>query len=262
MAAIVLALAPSIASPSPARATGGWTPPQCSVQPLYNKFAGDGIGSTNIRGARSTIEWFDESLCRQGTQHTYSWSLSWVGILGAGQNIFQGGFAKCANIEAGLSCPYNGGVSYHWWFWEYQDSPACGPYANSGFRKANKGNAGGAAAYDYEIDYRPNVSPPRYTFEIDGVDQTWISTSIPNTCWGGVTGVQYMNEMLDYGDQNGGTVSNHQEHSSTMWQDASRNWHVSNLGSSPCSANSYPAWCSCNIGSGNDTIVSWDRRAP
>lgn len=262
LALAMLALQPLYWAPARVSATSGWTPPWCDVgpyQPGSNKFVGRGLGSTNIRGARATVEWFDESLCRQPNvfqPEQDTWSLSWVAIVGNGNEIFQVGFAKCP--PSGF-CPYNNGISFHFWFWEYP-AGACGAAADSGFRKANKGDVTGGA-HVYSIDYRPAAS--RYSASIDGTDQTWIPTSTPSTCWGGIVGAQYMNEMLDLGDQNGGTLSDHQEMTIVGWQDASQNWHVANIGPpGSCPTNSNPSAWTCNIASNSNTIVSWDRRAP
>lgn len=236
--------------------------PQCIRDGYHNLFVGDAMGSTSLRGAQSTVEWFNDQLCLQGETFDYSWSLAWVGIVGVHDqtnDIFQGGFARCSSVGGALSCPFNGGVSYHFWFWQYGDG-ACGPLANSGFRKANKGNAS-AGNYNYKIDYRPSAS--RYTFVIDGTDQTFIPTSTPSTCWGGIRGAQWFNEMLDTGDQNGGTVANHQTYSGSKWQDGSSVWHTAAWPTStPCPVNSYPTAWRCNNTASAGQFLDWDSRAP
>jgi hypothetical protein len=262
--AAVLASSGLFIAVMPARAA--W--PECLHTARHNLYAGDNWVAGGLRGVQARIEWFNTQLCIQDETPDDSWSLSWVGIVGPnsptadGFDIFQGGFARCATSGTAHSCPYNGGVSYHWWFWEYEAGP-CGLAANSGFRKANKGNAG-PGTYTYRIDYRPGVSPPRYSFQINGADQTWISTTTVSTCWGGVSEAQLLNEMLDEGDQNGGTVADHQEYSQAKWEDVSEvirtiTWPLG----TPCDANSQPSAWTCNIsGSTQGLFVTWDRRAP
>jgi hypothetical protein len=228
-----------------------------------NYYAGMGVSPSSIQGVSAQIEWFNTSLCIQDPDTPdWSWSLSWIGLIGPddpnqdGFDIFQGGFGKCVPSGVG-SCPGNAGISYHWWFWEYE-AGACGNAQNSTFRKANKGNAS-AGTYLYKIDHRPASS--RYSFSIDGTDQTFITESTVSTCWGGVSGAQIMNEMLDYRDQDAGTVGNHQEFSAVKYQNGS-GFHSVNWAPGSCDANSQPSNWACNTSAASDRITTWDFRAP
>lgn len=72
-----------------------------------------------------------------------------------------------------------------------------------------------------------------------------------------------MNEMLDKGDQNAGTVSSHQSYSSMQYQTAT-GWHNTSwtLGRA-CDANSDTSDWSCYVSSATaNSIVEYDRRAP
>jgi hypothetical protein len=80
--------------------------PLCTLDGYHNLFVGNAYGSTSLRGAQTTIEWFNDQLCTQRETFDYSWSLAWVGIVGVqhqADDIFQGGFARCSSV--GLSCP-------------------------------------------------------------------------------------------------------------------------------------------------------------
>lgn len=84
-------------------------------------------------------------------------------------------------------------------------------------------------------------------------------------CWAGVgvVAVEWQNEMLDPNDQNGGTVSNHQQFFEVQYKDGS-GWHYANrpLGSL-CDANSNPAAWHCGWGSTSGNFFNeWDERAP
>jgi hypothetical protein len=236
--------------------------PLCTLDGWHNLFVGDTLGPSGLKGAQTTIEWFNDQLCAQRERFDFSWSLAWVAIVGVHDltyDIFQGGFARCASLGMPYSCPYNNGVSYHFWWWSYGDG-ACGSAFNSTFRKANKGNAS-AGMYNYKIDYRPAAG--RYSFVIDGTDQTFIPTSTPTTCWGGIRRAQWFNEMLDNGDQSGGTIANHQTYNRSKWQDSSANWHtVSWPTSTPCPVNVNPTAWKCNNTAIVGQFLDWDARAP
>lgn len=227
-----------------------------------------GLSPTGLKGVAAKIEYSNPDLCVQGGQEDYSWSLSWVGIVGPGVgDIYQGGIAKCQFVPAfaGHSCPYNSGISYFWYYWGYGDG-ACGMHADSGFRKALKGNAPqGSDPYGnvHRIEYNSVTS--RFVYSIDGVNQKLLDASIPLTCWaGGIRGAQLMNEMLDNGDHNGGTVSNPQSFSASQYQNSSGGWqNISWTLGRPCDANSYPASWTCNVSTVTSNVFyEQDLRAP
>lgn len=68
------------------------------------------------------------------------------------------------------------------------------------FKKAPKGNAGPGT-----LDYRIEKSTDYYYAFIAGVAQHNRHEDNLEVCWpGGVTGAQWMNEMLDWNDANAG----------------------------------------------------------
>jgi hypothetical protein len=239
--------------------------PACDGPSGTNLFAGNARFAGGLRGVYAEIEWFNTHLCVQTGDPEWSWSMSWVSLDGpnsdqvAGVSIFQGGFTKCAPAGTG-SCPFNGGVSYHWFYYGREEGQ-CGAAYNSTIRKAPKGNAG-PGVYDYEVSKAPDGD---YHFYINEVSQYAKAGYTIDDCWGGVgvVGVEWQNEMLDPNDQNGGTVSNHQQFFAVQYKDGS-GWHSANrpLGSL-CDANSNPASWHCGWGSTSGTFFNeWDERAP
>lgn len=254
----------TLAFPESVAAT--WTA-SCTVDGYHNMYAGMGVSPTGLIGASAQVRWYDTSLCNQGPTPDYSWSLSWVALVGVStQDIFQVGFGKCANVpttSTSSSCPYNSGVSYHWYYYQRAGGGPCGAEFNTTFQKAPKGNAS-AGTYTYAIQQKSDTSGTYFAATIDGQEQTRRSTSDLNVCWqGGITGAQYMNEMLDAGDQNGGTVSSHQPFSAITYQ-SSTGWHNTSWTLlRNCDANSDPTDWSCVVSStSHNTFYNYDRRAP
>lgn len=239
-------------------------PQACTRDGLHNLFVGEYQPSSSLRGVYSEIEFFNEQLCVQGATPDYSWSLSWVSLEGPnsdsipGVSIYQGGYAKCPPPEVG-SCPWNGGASYYWYFFGWEEGP-CGDAFNTGMVKAPKGNAT-AGIHDFQI----SKVGSNYYYWIDEVVQGSRPAWNLDECWGG-TGprlAEWTNEMLDQGDQNGGTVANHQSFANNQYQDAT-GWRRLNLPKlNPCRNNAQPSVWACYIATNrNDWFYSWDRRAP
>ncbi len=265
--AIGLAFVVALQLLSPPAVFASWTA-NCTYDGYQNKFAGMGVYPAGLQGVQAKIEWFQTNGCRPvGGTSDWSWSLSWISIVGRTNvfDIYQGGFAWCPFVSPlNLSCPNNNGISYYFYEYGYGDG-ACGPGFSSGFIKALKGNAPqGSDPYGNVYKIEHNSATNRYVFSIDGVDQKHLDQSVPLTCWGGVTGTQIMNEMLDQGDQNAGTVSNPQSYSAIQYQNSSGGWqNISWTLGRACDANSNPAAWTCNVSSGTHNVFyEKDLRAP
>ncbi len=223
-----------------------------------NKFLGDGHASAGLKGVYAEIEYFNESLCVQGATKVGSWSLSWVSLDGPqtgadGVNIFQGGYAKCPPPIVG-SCPWNNGVTYYWYFYQHETG-ACGLVGGSPtiMKIANAGSG----LHFFQI----SKVGSNYNFYIDEVFKYGRPASDIDTCWPGVTAVEYQDEMLNNGDQGGGTVSNHQLFGNIQYQDAS-GWHLEYQTPGSACANSNPTNWRCNWDYTGHNFYPWDNRAP
>jgi hypothetical protein len=222
-----------------------------------NMFLGNDRSGTGIRGVYSRIEYYNERVCDQGETFVYSWSLQWVGLQGPpnspGTDIFQGGYAKCS-VVAG-SCPWNSGNSYTWVYYGHQMG-ACGQAAHSPFTKIYNVSSG---THDFQIA----KSGSYYKFSIDGVVEYQRPASDLDLCWDSIDSTVWTAEMLNTGDQAGGSVGNHQDFLNNEWQDGG-GWHfITRTLGAPCNFNSYPAHWHCNISqaSGED-FANWDDRFP
>jgi hypothetical protein len=237
----------------------------CDPNVYFNMFSGNGQNATGAVGVKATIEWANPVLCAQTGTNDPSWSLSWVSLDGAnspqiaGVNIFQGGFARCANVPS--SCPYNGGASYYWYYYGHETGP-CGLAFNTGVVKASLGNAGTGSRI-----YRIERSGSTYGFWISGQLQVSRSADDLDVCWdGGVRAVEWQNEMLDPGDHTGGLVSDAQKWETVAYKNSLGTWVALDRGNTsalPCDANSNPTYWSCLISaSPRDVFYQYDRRAP
>ena len=239
--------------------------PACDPINNGNQFVGNTRFSLGIRGVSADIEWFNSSLCTQTGPSQPSWSLSWVALDSGGDDpdvpgvdIYQGGFAKCA-VPGAPSCAWNSGISYHWYYYGRQEG-VCGPFVSSGVIKAPKGNAG-PGRYTYDISKQTSGS---YRFSIDGDAQYSKADWTLETCWlGGIERANWLNEMLDPNDQNGGTVAIHQVFDNLQYLNSS-GWHDhTRPTSSSCQYNDQPVNWRCNFGSRNgNQFYSWDMRVP
>jgi hypothetical protein len=174
--------------------------------------------------------------------------------------IYQGGFAKCANVAG--SCPYNGGASYYWYYYA-RPQGNCGQASNTGVVKAAKGNAGPGQS-NYKVAFIPIDGQDYWAFWIDGSRQNTRPNNDVAYCWsGGAKGTQVMNEMLDDNDQNGGSNSNYENFDSVQYKNGT-GWHGMNWTlARDCDANSYPTHWGCIVSHTlNDTFKNWDDRAP
>lgn len=209
---VAAAAAPSVAAWS---ATCGST--------STNKFLGNGKSGSGLIGVYSEIEYINKGLCVQGSSIIGSWSLSWVSLDGPqpnvpGVNIFQGGYAKCPPASVG-SCPYNLGNTYSWVYYGRKQG-ACGVAFNTGFVKIGNVSSG---THFFQI----SKVGSQYNFYVDQVLKYHRSLADIETCWPGVTGMEWQNEMLNDGDQGGGPVSNHQNFDANQYQNAT-GWHPAN----------------------------------
>ena len=218
-----------------------------------------GARGTGLKGAYAEIEYFNESLCTQGATTVNSWSLSWVSLDGPqsssvpGIDIFQGGYAKCPDPTVG-SCPWNAGITYYWVFYA-REQGACGAAFNTGFIKI----ANAAAGIHF---FQVSKVGSNYNFYIDEVLKYQRSLADIDTCWPGVSAVEYQDEMLNNGDQAGGTVSNHQSFAEVQYQNAT-GWHYESRASgAACDANSFPASWRCNWDYTGHNFYPWDARVP
>lgn len=239
------------------RAAVAWSEPCNST--WANKFLGNGRAGTAIIGVYSEIQYINKGLCVQAFgSPVHSWSLSWVSLDGrpaaVGLNIFQGGYAKCPPSSVG-SCPYNNGASYTWVYYAHEQG-ACGLAFNTGFVKIANATSG---THFFQI----SKVGSQYNYYIDEQLKYHRSVSDISTCWSGVTGAEWQNEMLNNGDQGGGPPSDHQEFGANQYQNGS-GWHPANrtLGDY-CDANSYPTDWHCRTSTVDANLFrSWDDRAP
>lgn len=242
------------ASPSTAAAWPGCDPATA------NKFLGNGRTSAGLKGVYAEIEFVNESLCVQGSPLRGSWSLSWVSLDGPqtdavpGIDIFQGGYAKCPAPAVG-SCPWNSGATYTWVYYA-REQGSCGAAFNTGFVKI----ANAAAGIHF---FQVSKVGANYNFYVDEVLKYQRTAADVDTCWPGVTSVEWQNEMLNNNDQGGGTLANHQSFKNVQYQNAS-GWHNEFRAlSSLCDANSNPAHWHCRWSSASATeFLAWDDRAP
>lgn len=236
---------------------------QSTSIPTPNMFLGNGKSGSGLIGVYSEIEFIERSLCLQGppgTPRWNSWALSWVSLDGPqtnetpGIDIFQGGYAKCPVTSVG-SCPYNNGVSYTWYYYAHEQG-ACGAAFNTGIVKVANVSSG---THFFQV----SKVGGQYNFYIDETLKYHRSLADIETCWPGVSGMEWQNEMLNPGDQGGGPLSNHQNFGANQYQNGT-GWHPANRTlSAYCDANSYPSAWHCRTSSTDQNLFrSWDDRAP
>lgn len=230
------------------------------MAPSVNKFLGNGRGGSGLKGVYGEIEKLNQILCTQGATKLGSWALAWVSLDGPqtdsvpGIDIYQGGYAQCPPPDVG-SCPWNNGVNYLWIYYA-REQGACGLAFNTGF--INQGNS--PSGYHF---FQASKVGNFYNFYIDEVFKHARTAANIDTCWPGVTGVEWQNEMLNSRDQGGGRVANPQGHHNNQYQNAT-GWHDANrtLGSN-CDANSNPADWNCRTSNNvQRNFSSWDDRVP
>ena len=242
---------------APATVTGAM--PQC-VAPSANKFLGNGMSPSGLKGVYTEIERLGKQLCTQGASQLGSWSLSWISLDGPstsspGINIFQGGYAQCPPPANG-SCPYNGGVLYFWDYYAHEQSVACGAAYNTGF--INYGNP--SSGYHF---FQISKVSTHYNFYIDEVLRDQISLASIETCWPVIVGGEWQNEMLNNNDQGGGHVSNPQGFHKNQYQTSTGLHNANRTLGSNCDANSYPAHWHCNSSSTSANYFdAYDDRVP
>jgi hypothetical protein len=103
----------------------------------------------------------------------------------------------------------------------------------------------------------------QYRFYVDEVQKDFRAASDIDVCWSGVQQVEWQNEMLNQGDQAGGTLSNHQKWAEVQYQDAS-GWHYETRPPlTTCDANSIPAYWHCGwSNTPAQYFNAWDNRVP
>jgi hypothetical protein len=247
---VATATAPSVAA---------WTVPCSGV--YVNKFQGNAKSAPGLIGVYSEIQYVDKGLCFQASSpYVPSWSLSWVSLEGPqtdavpGIDIFQGGYAKCPFPAVG-SCPWNNGSSYYWVYYAHEQG-ACGAAFNTGFINI-------AFAATGTHFFQVSKVGSQYNFYVDELLRYHRSLADIQTCWPGVTRVEWQNEMLNDGDQGGGPLSDHQDFGANQYQNAT-GWHPENRSlSTACDYNSYPLHWHCNTTPTTaNQFKSWDDRAP
>jgi len=253
---VVAAALPFLASAPPLSAA---LPDPCAGQ-TYNHFLGNGRSSAGLKGVYGEIERINEILCTQGATKVGSWSLAWVSLDGPqsptvpGIDIYQGGYAQCPPADVG-SCPYNNGANYLWIYYA-REQGACGAAFNTGF--INQGNS--TSGYHF---FQASKVGGYYNFYIDEVFKHARLASDIDTCWPGVSGVEWQDEMLNDQDQGGGHVSNPQGWRNNQYQNAT-GWHNADRTlNSNCDANSFPAHWHCVTSATNKRAFdTWDDRVP
>jgi hypothetical protein len=247
LSGLVLTLGAAAAHPASAEGAA------CEA-PSVNKFLGNGLTSSGLKGVYSELDYIPKTLCTQGSTSLDSWSLSWVSLdgPGGGPDIWQGGYAKCPTIS---SCPWNGGITYYFAYYG-RDAGVCGVATNTGF--INLGNATAGLHF-----FQVSKVGTRYNFYIDETCKTHVSQDAIETCWPGATSVEWQNEMLNNGDQGGGSLSNRQDFKNNQYQGGA-GWHNMNRAlAAYCDANSYPTHWHCRTSSTvANNFTAWDDRFP
>ena len=262
IAAVVL-LAASLGSdafnPQVARAAM----PACAGD-TFSHFLGNARGGSGLKGVYGEIEHMGQSLCTQGATKKPSWVLSWVSIEGPqnfvdGYDIYQAGYARCpAPIPTGPgSCPWNNGAAYFFAWYGREGGGACGAKFESGFVNLGSSPTSGYHFFQvskvgnfYNVYVDESLKTARYAWEID-------------TCWPGVTRLEWQNETLDKNDQGGGRVANPKGFVNNQFQNAN-GWNNANRAlSSACDANSNIAnWHCVNSANVQRNFSAWDDRVP
>ena len=226
-----------------------------------NLFLGMNKDGNSLTGVKVDVERLNPHLCGQGAQHTLSWSLSWVSIDGPnspeilGVSIFQGGYARCPSNG---SCYWNYGQPYYWYYYGHEQG-VCGQAYNTGIVDLGDVPVG---THNFKIKYDLG----QYGFYVDNVESAQRPWQDIEICWAGegIVGVEWENEMLNWGDGPGGTPANPELWSQARWQDSS-GWHDLNrpVGLDNCDDNTYRAHWYCEVlnqdGTGNSNKWQvWD----
>jgi hypothetical protein len=102
----------------------------------------------------------------------------------------------------------------------------------------------------YNVYVDESLKTARYAWEID-------------TCWPGISGLEWQNETLDKNDQGGGRIANPKGFQNNQFQNAN-GWNNANRApSSACDANSNVAhWHCVNSANVQRNFAAWDDRVP
>jgi len=183
-------------------------------------FAGNQSNHTNlVRGAKAKIGYVNEALCT--TSGSADFSSYWAAVVGYsssdphGSNIYQIGIDKCRNGQCPGTSPQN--TPYYFWAYGRMASSSCGAEVlPSPHFIANASTA--ARTYKVVREYL-NGAGFFYNLYIDStIYQGWYKTeSALDSCWGGVDGAQFYNEIWDPRAESGGSTSSHQSWSQVYW---------------------------------------------
>lgn len=246
---IVAAVVCVIALPAVVRPALAWSP-TCDGQVTSPWFEGLIEDHLNNHGVRALIEYNNPSLCRDpapGDGETFS--SSWVGLVRNVHpyNIYQVGLDKCQN-RAG--CPT--GVYYFWAYGRQQG--ACGQALAPVPHDVGSANSN---SYWYQI-----IKIGAYFHaRIAGVTKDTKVFSSLDTCWGGISGWQILEEVGDPGDEAGSQGTDTRFHSQITWRDSSDAEHALNRPfGSPCDVEDLPTmncWVASNL---HDAFYADDTR--
>jgi hypothetical protein len=254
--AVLLSTASQLLTPSP---VGAWS--HACDGPYANPpgFAGIVESHSPVIGARSKIEWnaqVNPVLCTTGWD---SFASSWVGIVGSTSvySIFQIGIDKC---QGGACSPYSGADNSAYYFWAYgrPASALCGAAVGPVPHMAPLGYAQ-SATYWFQI----LRSGSDYQARIAGQVQYSIPVWIADSCWDGVTGAQFLNEVWDKFDQTPGRVGNKQSWLDATWTNSAGTLvPVSRPFGSTCDLHDRSSMGCTISGSQHDSWDTWDTRQP
>jgi hypothetical protein len=251
LAALAVAASPGLALAAPTT---------CDT-PTSNYFAGltTNVDTVDAQGVRVQVDYKPVKPCTQVGGSLPSWILTWVGFEGVvlggpyGVNIYQGGYATC-----GPSCGYNGGKPYYWYFYGHETG-ACGMAANSGFVKV-RGNVPAGASDSLKVALGGDGD---YHFYVNGTPYDSRTISELNICWAeGIKNADWVNEMLNFGDQNGGSDAARQVWTDAQYRTGSSTWNdIDRPLGGYCEHNSSPVDWGCRIKwDDHNSFRNWDAR--
>lgn len=224
-------------------------------------FVGIAEAHAGATGARAKIEWsasIDPTLCT--TVGGDSFASSWVAVVGPTPfDIYQVGIDKC---QGGACAPTSGpdNTPYYFTALGRHASAECGQAVGPTPVQSSQGLATAGSLW-YQIF---KSSSSTFQARIGGTNAgASVSSYYLNTCWGGVTGVQYLNEVWDIFDQTPGRVSDQQFWSSVSWTDAAGSLvSINRPFSAACDAAGRTAM-KCQVASNlHDAWYTWDSRQP
>jgi hypothetical protein len=231
-----------------AASAAAWTA-QCDGFPPSAWFEGLAEDHLNNHGVRALIEYNNPALCLNpapGDGETFS--ASWVGLVKTTHpyNIYQVGLDKCQNRPG---CP--AGVYYFWAYGRQQG--ACAMM----LPLPNNVGAANANSYWYQI-----IKIGAYFHaRIAGVTKDTKLFSSLDTCWGGISGWQILDEVGDPGDEAGSQGADTRFYSSITWRDHLDVDHALNRPfSSPCDVeelSTMNCWVASNL---HDAFYTDDTR--